>query len=543
MTCRLDGSSVTPETLAVALKNTVECDVFFPLLVTNGLLWKPAVTPLNTVVALFFRTHRDPHVGFEDNPQFCLKARRQRWRSMGRLLAQWFFFVRERMLTIEECAKEMGKAGARLLQAALKLDEGESALEDLIDKQSKFRKSDETIPYKEVAVDSVMVFGEQRFFIPRIITSYPTEDQVVLLPFARAVSDMLHMLGSFEEPVLLPLHTAKGVISLEIYYGGGLNSGALGRLGDRFLNSANIVLAVAGDDSLVSFGAHAGPLGVARYLENDFSMFDQSEDMGPLVECLREWGPAAGLSEQVIDILIRMCSSGYTIKWKNVHIKGEAGVQMGTGIAFTSVWNSINNIAAYLHFFRRLAAHDGDRFELVKTAMKEMGLKAKPVMTEEFLDVTFLKGWWLTDDEMKTHWFSLPSLIVKLGKAFNDPERVTKRKGREAYRMYARAVVLSLGTFPVNYPILGCFVQRVLSLFAPDWQPNFPLVESWVRPVFDCAELSEIQYGQLIGKIERRYDLTDQDIDRVENLIGQIYDLPAFISDPAFLILRNVDYC
>lgn len=299
----------------------------------------------------------------------------------------------------------------------------------------------------------------------------------------------------------------------------------------------DLVVAVSGDDSVVSWGNTFGHY--SGFGEADQSQFDHTQDLGPQYAAAI-WMNKLGAPGWFVDMVRECCTGRYSVDFRRLRIKGEAGCQMPTGITMTTVLNSMSTIFMYVNLFR-------NKHLDVPSAGRELGFKVKYFPARDVGDVTFLKGWWRWSGESLV-WLPLPSAIVKLGKLLRAPWEIIGMSkaernsplGREvSYGIAANALSMSYGNVPFDYPILGPFL-KVLRKFHPgrDGVASKISLESWKPVVVGMITLSD----DTTDAVCRRYNITTDDIDRVTALIEGVSRLPAYIEDPVFDALVVTDY-
>jgi len=152
----------------------------------------------------------------------------------------------------------------------------------------------------------------------------------------------------------------------------------------------------------------------------------------------------------------------------------------------------------------------------------------------------------------------LPSAVLKLGKLLRSPREIchVKNNGKwshppieRAIAQVAVAIALSYGQVHETYPILGAFLWKLrrLGMAALGWAPSKYRTISFNAVNESSWHKTRIDIGCVDSEMAReavcvRYDLTLHDLHRVESLLSQINTLPAYIEDPVFDRLMEVDY-
>lgn len=520
---QVDNIDVTVETALDLLSvNPREDNVIYPVLVTNGLLWEPANNEKNLLVAILWRTHQDPFVECDDS-----EKRWTRWHSLSKDFSRCGIFDRlvGNLPTLAECAKLMGKRGERILRA------------DEMDQQGINTRLWKTISLKwneTLNIDKTL--SEVVTMKPRAIVNLDPIIHSRMSSYARACATILH------ERMNGQVHMWYG-IPVRVFFAAGYTQKQLSSIVD-VMGGTEVVLAVSGDDSVVCWGSQAGILGLEMYGECDQSQFDHTQDEGPQVIATDVWMSLMGLPRDFIDLCQYCCKAPYTARVGRLRVKGEAGVQMPTGITMTTVLNSLSTVFMYMWILKRQTSD-------IASAARELGFKTKYFGTEDVGQITFLRGWWrLSESGQRRVWMPLPSACLKLGKVLRDPIEICKYKdpatrqtvwktGPEAVRVVAFALASSYSTVPKNYPILGCFLHTLRRCGDKITHADLhQLDESW-RPKLDDENVDAEETMQAIAQ---RYDLTDNDIQRVSTLLDSVVELPALIVDPVFDVLKARDY-
>jgi hypothetical protein len=195
----------------------------------------------------------------------------------------------------------------------------------------------------------------------------------------------------------------------------------------------------------------------------------------------------------------------------------------------------------YANFFR-------NRGGSLEKAGRELGFKVKYHDFDDIGAVTFLKGWWRSTGQSLV-WLPLPSAVLKIGKLLRPATELVggltrnqkrSEEGRKiAVAMMANALARSYGNIPFSYPILGPFLHKMSSFSThEDKQAAMAAMESWKPKVHGDIVLS----AEAVDAVCRRYKITPVDVARVDMLISRVTSLPAYVQDPVFLRLAQVDY-
>lgn len=514
-TVAVDDVPMTPAQ-ALAVLPEVQRATLFPLLVTNGLLHQPSNGPRELLICLLHRVYEDPFVGAP-----LETVRHARWAAIARFLLRettCFAAVVDAgpRWSFEAAFRALRPARAALVRAAYAAWIQGTAP---VAKRSFFVKTNETLALK----DCSGVYGLR----PRAICNLPPEMLSLTLAAARDYSDALHEVFDGQ------WRNVAGV-GLRIYYAAGAGPAKLAEIGEALTGTEN-VLVVSGDDSLF-YGPKAPWMVDARapYLEADFSKMDRTEDAGPM-ECYAvPLMRACGLSQDAMSWLVasKKAPMDYIKRYPScvLRLSGRPPVQQATGSADTTASNSATNIGVYVHAFRRRLSFSA--------AAAELGMRVTQASHGELGAATFLKGWWQPDSAGVVAWYPLPSQLLKLGKMLNDPAVVFK--GPDSTRRAAAAVAAGLAV-PADYPILGAFLaamRRGRDVSHHDAAAAAVCFENPYRLVGGGNADRE----QVLRHVCTRYDLTREDVERVEGLFARVLTLPAYVEDSVFAALAAVDY-
>jgi hypothetical protein len=491
---------------------------------TNAMMYQPANTVANLINALYLRIHNNPF-GSRAPEELRFKM----WRDLFDEMAEGaaYDWKISEILDIEECASLMpGTKGARIMRAH---DMALKGLSVKLYKEVKV-KWDETLPLK--------ILSEGATVKPRAITNLDPVYHAACLPYARAIAEYLHTMfdGDFV------FHVGDDRIPVRFHFCSGYTPINLQRI-LYDIDSGDVVVCVAGDDSFVSWGRYWSTLGGGyHFAECDQSAFDHSQDKGPMEFNMNQWMRKIGVPSHIIHLFNLQTSSPYKIKTRNgqLVIKGEAGVQMPTGASITTTVNSHNTLCMYwFAIWKRIHLNDAAFY---------LGFTIKYHPKSLLTECTFLKGWWLPS--LTCHkWLPLPSAVVKLGKVLRDPSSITGQKDpQKAIQVVAYAIARSYGQVDESYPILGPFLMMLLRLSKTTEDERLQLekkmqmnpIENWEFKVHPIVR--QMDRPGCIQAICHRYHCEQEDIERVEQLFKHTEKLPVYFEDPLFVRLRDVDY-
>jgi len=277
-------------------------------------------------------------------------------------------------------------------------------------------------------------------------------------------------------------------------------------------------------------------------IENDFSSFDRTEGVHAM-ESEYSFLQSFGFNIQLINYMRSSTWSTpkYTTK-DGKTVSMPAPVQRFSGGPDTTLGNCLINIFSIFHCCGKF---DGNNFELANKQL-ELGLIAKEthgtVEMNGVCGLTFLKGWWCPDTQGNFHWVPLPSQLIKLGKVGTNPAtilpNVVKQHGLvAAYQAVARATALGFGKVPMNYPLLGIFLNKYINLSAEDVDP---IVRHQYKIQMTDSDFS-IDRDIAIEWIQSRYDLSPEEVLSMEEAIEQA-SFPTILLGPLWVKLTRRDY-
>jgi hypothetical protein len=365
----------------------------------------------------------------------------------------------------------------------------------------------------------------------RVIISTPLYMQVQLQPWVRAAGDRLKAVFA---NVLVVSGTA-----YHFTYASGANASTLTQWRvdsiERAQQQINSLI-VMGDDSLfcdIGTVNNRHPL-VVR--EIDYSKFDQSQKNNHLhaEQLVLE---ALGVPNRITAYLLKLCAlpSRHRNRDPRVNIvitlnPGKNRCRRVSGAPDTSLGNSIVNIIGYL------IAHRGN---FSAAAWKRAGLIPKYHRTSpSFEGMTFLRGMWLPYHDSPPRWTPLPSQLLKLGKIVYGDVPLSPRKTA----MFARGLASSFQGVDRSTPLLGPFLAAYDRLGTePDARVARALASQRRYGISLLEQPFKIDRKAAIAIFCDRYEITHEDITRVERTFQAITHLPVFYGDPLFTAL-SADY-
>jgi hypothetical protein len=309
------------------------------------------------------------------------------------------------------------------------------------------------------------------------------------------------LLGSFRTMVLLDFGPA--------------NVSILSGLSEKLLEFSEIYtkyiyVRQSGDDAIAVLYNN----GVWKSLENDFKSFDQTET-NPYVHRSMLRFYARFFSKKTI----ARWYSNFGGVWGRI-FKLYVRVALGTGNVMTTLWNSVWGITFICY---ALIVHGSDEFT-IPNADSEWGMISKPrwrkgrTIRDVLYGATFLKGWWVDDEEGRLAWTPLPSRILKLFKL--DIKRNPNTLVGSPSHLVVKSYEMCLGLRYYNLdPFLSEVTRRFVLAFRREYPRRARVVEEqlllrstfgsvsilkrhWVQPepsadqtIIDCDEAYMSRYG------------------------------------------------
>jgi hypothetical protein len=149
---------------------------------------------------------------------------------------------------------------------------------------------------------------------------------------------------------------------------------------------------------------------------------------------------------------------------------------------------------------------------------------------------TFLKQWLCMDSRGRKHYLPLPSAVLKAGATRRSPLSVCK--GLRKYEQMAAALQASRGFIPIDYPILGTWLDQMGLLGV---ETNYVAPQHKYEAMLREEEFI-LDRDYVLEMIESRYGLTQAQVIDVEELIRSVSSLPCIVTHEVFTVLGRVDY-
>lgn len=306
---------------------------------------------------------------------------------------------------------------------------------------------------------------------------------------------------------------------------------------------------VAGDDSLVITEDQHGWL----FLEGDFSQYDASQTLGPLVVeyCYLE---ELGMTADPLDVLHRSNSA----PWKGIFPQTGTSWTINrppmrnTGGVDTTIGNSTVNATLWLNALLTVGVTADPR--LYEEYFLAKGFEIKLKVTRDPRQPTFLKGkWWIAyppgdRNRITSVWAPLPSRILKLGKALQHPKKLyvtptdIPKEDKDLYcaTAFMHGAACNLRPF-LQVPFISDFVSTwwrptIRATLRAETDPHFEpykiagsgRFQDWVC---DFAE----------HDISDRYGVSLEEVQDCRDLVRRAL-LGSCVSHPLLTLMAGVDY-
>jgi hypothetical protein len=392
-------------------------------------------------------------------------------------------------------------------------------------KMQIFSKNNETIPWKTVAGCSHPVM------VSRAVANVDPIANFALQVSARILSERFSNFGYYDGELVVHQY---GWITFSYYYVKSFSALELSTVFNQMLTSqATIRVMILGDDSL-AFRTIGGKVVV---YENDFSQYDMTQ-RDVQQQQVKKIMTAFGLPAGCIALWERLIyEEKFSLRVNNSKWKGKRNPQQLTGIATTSVCNSILNLVATVSCHMMSTGQCDD----LSQKYSKWGLSSKLNIVDPDLGPTFLRGWFVKEYNQNFYiWMPLPSQIVKLGKTIEKPTLIAHTKDwGEAYKRCAFILANSYAHLDPAYPILGIFIQRLLSE-SLEFNADQEVIEERkyklrldIRRFVDRAHVMNCMYA--------RYDVTEKEILEAEDVIRKSH-FPGIFGSTALEALFYTDY-
>jgi len=326
----------------------------------------------------------------------------------------------------------------------------------------------------------------------------------------------------------------------------------------------DFMVMAAGDDSLAVLKTPDGFVVV----ETDFSMYDQSQGVGPLMNALNvmRWlGTPPFITDAIYKtykspISVELESQRYIIEFKSPILP--------TGSPMTTLNNTINTITAYAYWYHtnlnKLKVEGSPKDTVVRTlelSMNMLGFKTKIKVHDNVTTASFLKGFFFTARVQRPLspvtiewcWAKLPGVYLKFGVSktpLKDIPQYAKMTPDDASQRYLFDVAYG---FANDYPApisralikrwvvngLGVSQTRLVTWRDPydPLAPLNPFMWDWVAYEPDYSGLLE-RYNEYAGVASA---ITLSDLEELEGLIAGS-QIGSMIEHPLVDLILTVDY-
>jgi hypothetical protein len=529
MDIEVNGVAMTPTEALQALDGEKEgSNVMWPVLITHRLLFQPAKTAKNLLLALLSRIHKIPKYHVKDT-----SIRRKAWAQTYGLLDRSGLLDTPvfQNTSFKEAMQGMGSRGKRLVLANTReIEEG----------AGRYVKS-QSLKWNETITAHKSVAGEITIK-PRAITQLDPKGLANCSPWSKDLAETEKKHIFRRNPVLLP-----NGITVYLVYASGLDQDQLDEIAEFAASCEDVVIVVSGDDSFITFGKLSDYFGAVG-AEGDLSMADQSQDDACFDEYQFKVMKRLGIPKEIIEMLRDQSRAPYSVDKDGLRVRGDPGCQLPTGSTVTSVCNTNTVLGGFLFYLSKCNLQQ--KPPVPEEVFAELGLELKFVYLERFSLITFLKGWFKQDVQGAWHWMPLPSQVIKIGKCLRDPVHLMSvtRRGRtvrfsptESVRQYATLIYKGHANIEREYPVLGEFLATLQRL-GSEPKAAGDVVESEKFNRISFGKFPKLNQAMVDEDMEERYGITVQDCERVNALLKSVTSLPALLVDPVFDSLCDVDY-
>lgn len=501
----------------------------YPVVITNGLLYVPANSVNNLLVCMVHRLLKPCPTSYYSKKE--LVDFDKKWLDLV-LYCDPLFPATPDLQDFNDhlpsLLKPMGSRAKRIINA-----EEFAITEGCFNNYKKINvKANETIACK--IVDGVPTIK------PRAIADLHPINHAETAPYSRFLVEKLKV--TWTPGSIFALDDG---FLVSIVFVSGYTQEKLSELG-RILSTTSIpTVVVSGDDTVLVLPSFENN----RFGMGDETMCDQCQSHASIGSAYR-WMSKMGCPSAA-DMYLSQCSMPCVAFREDFHIKAWTRPMLATGLTATTLLNTVNiglkNVAC-------LRASVNAEKWVVEDVSKSFGFNTKWCVHESLSGVDFLKGWWVPSEQC--HWLPLPSLLVKLGKFMNDPvllytRRVKGKKIRPSFEdacaFAAYDLYRSLTAIPLNYPILGWFIDMLRRLGKP---PGVNCVSKLVEDfdyktqltATDRVVLTDEEVVLLEDMIINRYQIDQTDLLEVKLLFAGNKLLPVLLVHPVFDRLASVDY-
>jgi hypothetical protein len=452
--------------------------------------------------------------------------------------------------TVEEfwgdIMRSMGTKGKRYARFEADLEKGYECRQDKI-----------TINFKSNESIARKLMGGFRVLVGRVIWNITLEELFNSVPLTRDMSVSAHRVFALKRRFLLFSGIHGCVVPIMIFWAAGMKpeiSIAFWEEVRHCRETDCVFIRINGDDTQIMWFFMPSRQLKTIVLNGDFSKFDQTQRWAFMYDHL-----AGRFLPLLADATLYRAenhiipSQEIRVYFKQSKVKATLLVdpQMSTGDSKTSLGSFGNALPFCLKTIRMFGVETPDE------VAKSFGFNFKSEWGSPE-DSAFLKMWpvpvYLQDGRAVFLDMSLPGAVCKLGKSLISPASM-RLKGERRYELgsrayqvaiedMARAMAMSYGNVPFNYPILGPYLEKMLSFSTKTAEE----LAAFMPREFDDGFREKIPFCQLVSREEilartcNRYGTTVAQILEVERLISRVKRLPAFISHDLFETMSRVDY-
>lgn len=507
------------------------------LAITTDVLHPPAATLRSTVAALSSRNFKERHLPTPDETKAL-------WVATTVLAVESGVFPDFAELTVTSQEVESSRSGAN--RAAWRRSVADFYTQG---KQTKRGLPTNTVSLKRNETLPLQIQGDSIAVKPRVISTVSPNDHAWTVPIATSLKKVLaaHWKeNSFELGLGTPI---------KFYYGAALSNRELDELVDTIIGRQEIAVVVAGDDSIIF--RH----GV--WYTADYSAYDSTQTTSSLVHASKLWMSKMGAPEEFQQFFHQVYDQKFSIRDKkgNWKVSGKMPLQFATGLAITTLNNTVTNALALLAALLEMNTSQAPETFVLDFTLRSLGLIPKINRYETPAGVDFLKGIFMPTINGEYSWHRLPSSVLKLGKTLKDPHLIVNKALRlpkdkrlskaECAKIAAHSIAQGMNHADRNCPFLGPVLKMYDTLRLPDVNGGQP------KTIEMSALVENLEYTKLSVKnrpvaagawddlMHNRYDISPTESQSFAALVEAATEadvFPVLFTHPATEKLLAIDY-
>jgi len=238
-----------------------------------------------------------------------------------------------------------------------------------------------------------------------------------------------------------------------------------------------------------------------------------------------------GVPNDVAHMFYKACVQPLKLRTKEgVRFKASIPCRAATGSAFTTVMNGVASVQFIFHF---MALAEADPTVSFAVAGADLGFVTKQEDHQDICQCIFLKGAFLPKAD-GYGFANLPSLVLKMGKHLTPPTVSQKVKDEAvALAMIAGAMGNSLPQLDRDAPVIGAFLAALRRCGKRGGSAE-------ERPYKTYG--GAIPRATMVAFMEKRYGVTEGEIEELEGMLDAVTSIPCFIQHPVVARMTLRDY-